>query len=111
MALNPILMHLYVHSADTLRQLLTAVNSSPRAALQSETLASAKAYEREMRRRLQRMNIIGAGLELRAVKTPSTQGRGGLPPGVEQPFNLRGWDTRGTAGLRSTPGENDSGFE
>jgi hypothetical protein len=49
-------------------QLLTAVPSHPRTTLQTQTLDSAKTYEREMRHRIQRMNILNAELEVRAKK-------------------------------------------
>jgi COP9 signalosome complex subunit 1 len=49
-------------------QLLTSVPSLPRAALQAQTLESAENYEREMRNRILRMNILGAGLEAKPQK-------------------------------------------
>lgn len=64
-----------------------------------------------MRRRLQRMNIVGAGLELKPSKgSGNQQGRGGLPPGVDQPYNMRGWENRGP-GLRPGHADSDSGYE
>ena len=49
-------------------QLLVSVPSQARADLQRDALASAEAYEREMRQRIQRMNILGANLEVRGPK-------------------------------------------
>ncbi|KAI9738137.1 MAG: hypothetical protein M1818_005566 [Claussenomyces sp. TS43310] len=64
---------------DAQKRLLLSVPSLPRATLQKETLDSARAYERELRHRIQRMNIIGADVEVRgAVK--KGQGGGQLHP-------------------------------
>jgi COP9 signalosome complex subunit 1 len=49
-------------------QLLTSVPTAPRAALQTSTLAAAKEYEREARRRIQQMNIHGAELYISGAK-------------------------------------------
>lgn len=49
-------------------QLLTSVPNLPRSTLQSSTLAAAREYEREARRRIQHMNIAGSDLELKNTK-------------------------------------------
>ncbi len=49
-------------------QLLTSVPSAPRATLQSDTLKTAKEYEREARRRIQHMNIAAADLEIKGKR-------------------------------------------
>jgi hypothetical protein len=53
---------------------LNAVIPSPRAEIQKQTLESVKEYERELRRRILRMNIINAGLELKGSKKQSQLG-------------------------------------
>jgi hypothetical protein len=47
---------------------LTSVPSTPRSALQANTLETAKEYEREARRRIQQMNIVAADLEIKGGK-------------------------------------------
>lgn len=92
-------------------QLLTSVPSLPRAALQSQTLTSAKAYEREMRHRLQRMNILGAGLEVKSTKKSQGPGQG---PGSGIPFAdiMYSGDGRGERSRGFPEGfGNDSGYE
>lgn len=92
---------------DHRQQLLTSVPSLPRAALQSQTLASAKAYEREMRNRLLRINILGAGLEVKGTKKGQGQGAGsGMPiADIIYSGDLRGGRQRGFSEA------NDSGYE
>jgi COP9 signalosome complex subunit 1 len=58
---------------DTQNRLLTSLPSIPRSALQSQTLKIAKGYEREACRRIQRMNIAGAELEVKGPKKPGGQ--------------------------------------
>jgi len=58
----------------TMRQTLNAVIPSPRAEIQKQTLESVKEYERELRRRILRMNIINAGLELKGSKKQNLLG-------------------------------------
>jgi hypothetical protein len=92
-------------------QLLTSVPSLPRAALQSQTLASAKAYEREMRHRLQRMNILGAGLEVKGTKKSQGPGQG-LGSGMPLADIMYAGDGRGGRSRGFPEGfGNDSGYE
>ncbi|PBP22723.1 26S proteasome subunit RPN7 [Diplocarpon rosae] len=53
---------------DTQNRLLTSLPAAPRSSLQSAALATAKDYEREARRRIQHMNILGADLEIKGNK-------------------------------------------
>lgn len=84
-------------------QLLLSVPSVPRVVLQRQALNSAKAYEREMRRRIQRMNIIGADLE---VKSPTRKGHG--QGGHHEVLSST---IVGDRGRRLRRGGNDSGYE
>ncbi|KAL5344568.1 hypothetical protein ACLOAV_010552 [Pseudogymnoascus australis] len=59
---------------DTIKGTLNAVIPSPRAQLQQKTLDSVKEYERELRQRILRMNVINAGLELEPKNGASVGG-------------------------------------
>jgi hypothetical protein len=89
-------------------QLLTCVPKNPRAELQSQTLASSKAYEREMRRRILRMNISGADLEVKATKR--NQAAPGVLPSIDAMYSNSGAGGRRTRGTPEAFG-NDSGYE
>lgn len=62
-------------------QTLVTVPKNHRATLQSQTLASAKAYEREIRNRIIRMNIAQADLEVRGHPKKSMEQNQGAGPG------------------------------
>ncbi|KAM0275900.1 hypothetical protein ACHAQH_007287 [Verticillium albo-atrum] len=49
-------------------QLLVAVNPNQRAAMQTQALATTKAYENEALERIRRMGLVGADMEVRNVK-------------------------------------------
>ena len=72
----------------TTNQLLTSVPSAPRSALQSSTLETANAYEREARRRIQHMNINGADLEIKVAKRNGMGGMGGGGGGMDEFFDV-----------------------
>lgn len=84
-----------VKSVRSRLQLLVSVPDQPRQHLQATTIAAAVAYEKEMRRRLLRMNILGAGLEVKSNK--SSGGMGGAPT----------WGN----GLSGIAGGDDSGYD
>lgn len=52
---------------DTQNRLLTSVPSLARSVLQTQTLETARDYAREARRRIQRMNLINADLEVKGA--------------------------------------------
>lgn len=65
-------------------QLLLAHNANPRTKLQDDALNMAREYEKTLQLRLSRINLVQAGLEVKAHKTQPSQ------PFGNGTLNLRG---------------------
>jgi hypothetical protein len=64
-------------------QVLISPNPDPRLTVLNDTLATAKANERAMRLRLHRINMLAAGLEVKAPQKSLTSSTGNLAQGPE----------------------------
>ncbi|KAI1106901.1 26S proteasome subunit RPN7-domain-containing protein [Jackrogersella minutella] len=69
---------------NSMDQLLVAVSTNPRAAMQKKGLDSATTYEKDAIERIRRMNIVAADLEVKGSRKPPPTGPGGslLFPGA-----------------------------
>jgi len=100
---------------DTVNRTLVSLPSAPRATLQQRTVDSAKSYEREMRQRLLRMNIINAELEVRGP--PKKGGQAGHNNSAMMDDLVYSPTSGGSGGRAGTPLTfpqslgNDSGYE